>query len=106
MGGSDGLKAPTRLFEAAAWQYTIKVTCTCGRSGVFHPHALWWRFQRAGWDDDFTKARDRFYCRECWRTTYRKLRPAKFEVCRDKPTISLPMPDDREWKRAINRYRG
>ncbi|EQB09665.1 hypothetical protein L284_18760 [Novosphingobium lindaniclasticum LE124] len=102
----DGLRIPTLLFEAAAWQYSIKVTCACGRSAVFDPHALWHRFQRSRWDETFAKARDRFYCRECWRTKCRKLRPVKFETCREEPTVRLPMPDEREWKRAINRFRG
>ena len=103
---ADGLRIPTRLFEAAAWHYPIKVTCACGRSAVFDPHALWHRFERAGWDPTFAKARERFYCRDCWRTKCRKVRPAKFETCREEPTIHLPMPDEREWKRAINRFRG
>jgi hypothetical protein len=62
----DGLKEATQIFEAAAWQYAIKITCqACGHSAVFDAHALWWLFERKGWDDGFEDARKRFYCSAC-----------------------------------------
>lgn len=103
---ADDARTVTRIFEAAAWMYTLRATCSCGNASVFHPHALWWRFHRAGWDDALGKARSHFYCRVCWHKHCRKERPVRFEPCKDGPTIHLPLPDDREWKRAVNHYRG
>lgn len=102
----DGLREPTRIFEAAAWHYALRVRCECGNNAVFDPHALWWRFQRARWDDRFTKAIDRFYCRQCWERFCRKVRPGVLETCRDATTVLMPMPDEREWKRVLSRFRG
>lgn len=103
---ATGAGAVTRIFEAAAWMYTLKATCSCGHASVFHPHALWWRFHRAGWDDALGQARKRFYCSVCWHRHCRKVSPARFEPGKHTPTLHLPLPDDREWKRAVNRYRG
>jgi hypothetical protein len=88
-----GAEAVTRIFDAAVWMYTLKLTCACGNSIVFHPHAL-------------TEARARFYCRVCWQKHCRKMQPLRIEPCREGPTVHLPMPDDREWKRAVNHNRG
>jgi hypothetical protein len=101
-----GADAVTRIFDAAVRMYTLRLTCACGNSSVFHPHALWWRFHRAGWNDALTKARARFYCRVCWQKHCRKMQPLRIEPCREGPTVHLPMPDDREWKRAVNHNRG
>lgn len=86
--------------------YTIKASCNCGNASVFHPHALWWRFHRAGWDQSLRAAAGHFYCRACWEKHCRKVRPAKFDPVKESPTVHLPLPSDHEWKRAVNRFRG
>ncbi len=103
----DGLRMATNIFEAAAYHHTIKVECgKCRHVNYFQPHGLWWRFQRKGWDDDFRSAKDRLYCWDCWKRLKRKVRPTRIETCKNPPKLKLPLPDEREWKRALNRYRG
>ena len=77
----DGAKVATHIFEAAAWQYGIRATCRgCRHASVFDPHALWWLFERKGWDD--------------------------LALVREMPTVAtLPLPPETEWKRAISRFR-
>lgn len=95
-----GGRLPTSFFEAAAWHHFIIVTCRgCGREAVFNPHALWWLFERKGWDGRFRAAAGRFRCKRCAgraSVTWARERTA---------TVDLPMPCEREWKRAVNRFR-
>lgn len=102
----DGLKVATHIFEAAAWQYSVKPLCRCGHFGLFHPHGLWWYFDKRGWDDHFDRARVRFWCRDCAGRLGRRIRPDRIDAVKEPPQITLPLPDEREWKRAINRFRG
>lgn len=99
---ADGARVATRIFEAAAWQYAIRVTCAaCGHSSVLDPHALWWRFYRKGWDERLDRAGARLRCRSCGASG------ATLMPTRDAVTVDeLPLPPVNEWKRAINRFRG
>jgi hypothetical protein len=92
---------PRDVFEAAARQYSVRVTCTnCQHSLVFDPHELWWHFERKGWDQNFRRCGERFRCSVCLR------RSPAFELTRDEPERHrFPMPSPHEWKHAINRYR-
>lgn len=66
---------------------------------VFDSHALWWLFERRHWDDVMRHVGHRLKCRACGGR-------ACVSWSRDKAaTISLLMPDEREWKRAISRFR-
>ncbi|KPH62342.1 hypothetical protein [Novosphingobium sp. ST904] len=103
---ADGLKIANSIFEAAAWSYSIRLTCKCGHTAVFDPHALWWLFERRGWNGSFVQAKRRFYCSECKKQRSWRFTAITLETCSDPPTISLPMPDEPVWKRAINRFRG
>jgi len=102
------LKSPTCLFEAAAWHYAIKVSCACGRTATFDPHGLFWRFYKKGWPDDFRSARAKLWCQRCRARTGEKVRPRRLDLLNRYPEemVVLPMPDEREWKRLINRFRG
>ena len=44
------------LFDAAVRHETIKVSCQCGNVGIFDPHALWYLFERRGWNDRLADA--------------------------------------------------
>jgi hypothetical protein len=103
----DGLKHATHIFEAAAWQYAIKVRCRhCGHSAVFDPHAMWWLFDRNGWDDRLTEAARRFYCSACLNKRQCRVRQAQIDLVRESVTVQgLTMPDAASWKRALNRFR-
>lgn len=39
------------LFDVACRYHTVQVSCQCGNVGVFDPHALWYPFERKGWND-------------------------------------------------------
>ncbi|WP_448659210.1 hypothetical protein ACPVPU_01775 [Sphingomonas sp. CJ99] len=98
----NGLKQPTSLFEAAAWHRSIAATCpACGHQAIFDPHQLWWLFQRKRWHDGFGSLETRLRCTRCGR------RGARIDIQdRARATINLPWPDEREWKRALSRWRG
>ena len=103
---ANGLKVATRIFEAAAWHYSVKPVCgRCGHHALFHPHGLWWLFQRKGWDDRLSAAARRFRCIPCLTTEGKLVRQARLYLAKDTPTVVLPMPDEREWKRALSRFR-
>lgn len=102
----DDRKIASSIFEAASWGYAIKVICRCRNEGIFEPHGLWWRFRQKKWNDDLREAAARFYCRNCSQRYGRKVRPSTIETTGEPPRIRLPMPDEREWKRAVDRYRG
>lgn len=98
---ADGGQVPTTLFEAAAFHKTIKVRCpSCKREAVFHAAALWWLFQQRRWPAHLDYVPERLRCTGCGR------RGVPIVVGRDVPTVTrLPMPDEREWKRAVSRFR-
>ncbi len=102
----DGLRRATHIFEAAVWHYAVQVTCRCGHSAKFHAASLWWRFERKGWNDSFRDATRHFWCRQCAARIGRRVQPLRLEtVAWEKGVIELEMPDDREWKRAMRRFR-
>ena len=40
------------LFDAAVRHMTVQLRCPrCGWTAHFDPHAMWWLFDRKGWDD-------------------------------------------------------
>lgn len=101
----DGIPVATNLFEAAAWHKTIKVTCHCGHSVTFDPHGLWWLFEQKGWNMRFREARQYFACKPCGLDRRAKVRPSKIEPVSGMAEITLPMPPERELKRAQSRFR-
>jgi hypothetical protein len=103
---SDGLQIPTTAFEAAAWQDLVRVRCRCGHWATHDPHGLWWFCRRRSWNDHFADLQQRFYCTVCFAVDRRKVRPTSIDTCSSgDATITLPRPPDREWKRALRRYR-
>lgn len=103
----DGGRIATTIFEAAAWHYAVKPVCSrCPHSATFHPHALWWHFQRKGWSDSLADARARFWCRDCGRAVGTPIRPKVLELVRQTDDdVVLTMPPVHEWKRAVSRFR-
>lgn len=101
---ADGVRVPDSAFEAATFQTCVAATCSCGHVVVFDPHALWWHCFQRGWDDRFSQLRRRFYCSRCYATDKRKVEP-EFGTTKAEPTFDLPMPPEREWKRALRRVR-
>ncbi|MEJ5978863.1 hypothetical protein WG901_19575 [Novosphingobium sp. PS1R-30] len=101
----DGLRVATNVFEAALWKNSVRAACSCGQAACFQPHGLWNLCEKRGWSDEFRDLRPHLYCSRCWRERYRKVRPRTIEASDELPTIKLKMPDEREWKRALSRFR-
>ncbi len=89
------------LFDAATRHYATKVVCKrCGWTVIFDPHALWWFCKCRGVDMALRGLAGRFRCTVCGQ------RGPKLSLVRaNRSNSSLPMPDYREWKRAVSRYR-
>lgn len=102
----NGLGEPTTIFEAAAHRHNIRVACSdCGHASVYDPHQLWWLFERKGWVGTFSDAAKRFWCRACGTRLGHRVKHARIELTETDPTIILPFPDERVWKRAVSRFR-
>lgn len=102
----DGAPFPVTIFEAAALHYAVNVICArCRNSAVFEPGGLWWRFYKKRWNDHFSDARVRFWCTCCARGGIPRSRAHRLEAVRATPERYLPPPDEREWKRAVSRFR-
>ncbi|KFG91874.1 Symbiosis island integrase [Sphingobium herbicidovorans NBRC 16415] len=92
--------------DLGAAVYTVRVECRCRREAFFEAHGLWWKFQRKSWSDDFREAKHRFYCKSCSQRYGRKVRPVIMETSDQPARHHFPLPDEREWKRAVSRFRG
>jgi hypothetical protein len=94
------------LQHCALHRRTIELTCpSCQHVRRLDAVALWWMFERRGWDDRLPGAYKMLYCEACLVTAGRKIRPST-EITRDKPDARQPpYPDERTWKRAVSRYR-
>jgi hypothetical protein len=98
--GPDGQRIPTTLFEAAAWHLAIVAICRrCAHESVFHPHALWWLFQSKRWDDHFSSVTKRLKCTKCGAGAFMTWNRNR------EPTVTLPLPSQHEWKRAVAKFR-
>ena len=95
------------LWDAAVRGYSIKLTCrACGNVRILHGVGLWWLFERKGWSDGFREVRRRSVCLSCRQRCGKVVRNPKFELVHEEITGEpLPLPSDREWKRALARHR-
>jgi hypothetical protein len=95
------------LFDAAVRQYGIKLTCLrCKHVRVFHAHALWYLFERRGWDDRFSEVTRRAICLPCRDKHGATIRFPKLELVREDPTGEpLQLPPREVWRRALSRNR-
>ena len=66
---------------------------------------LWWLFHRKRWSDQFRDMRGRFYCTQCQIRYGKRVRPTYIGASDQPSQKELPMPDEREWKRALRRFR-
>ncbi|MGJ3647096.1 hypothetical protein ACLB0R_01305 [Sphingomonas sp. GlSt437] len=97
----SGLRMPTTIFECAAWHKQVVVTClVCQRRAVFDPHQIWWLCRRKGWEERLAAFRLRFKCNGCGQK-----RAQIGTSGTETPTVVLPWPDEREWKKAVSRFR-
>lgn len=103
----DGTREATSLFEAAAWHKSVKLTCgRCRHSITFNAHGLWWLFERKGWESNLRHVALRLYCKQCREAFGRRVRAPRIELVRESSDdFYFPLPDEREWKRAVSRFR-
>lgn len=58
------------------------------------------------WDGNLVKACQKFWRVRCGARTGKRVRPVRIELVDPSPDdIALPMPEEREWKRALSRFR-
>ena len=95
------------LFDAAVRQRRVRLTCAkCRHVTVFDAVALWWLFERKGWQDRFKDVRKRCVCLLCLHERGLKIRYPELELVGDPPTETrLPLPSEIEWKRELRRRR-
>jgi hypothetical protein len=94
------------LQHCALHRRTIRLTCPiCGHVRSFDAVALWWMYERRGWDDALPGAYRRMYCTACKSKRDAVVRP-RAEITRDRPDDRQPpYPDEATWKRLVSRYR-
>src|SRR5687767_11075448 len=94
------------LFDAAVRHRTVRLTCRrCGHAVSFASPALWWLFERKGWQDRFGQVEKRFHCPPCRDRHGEVVRPA-LDLVADPPTdTGLPLPSELDWKRELRRRR-
>lgn len=105
--GKEQYRAFTHITDCALFHRNLKLTCKrCGHVRVLSGHALWWLFERKGWDDRLTAIGARFRCAICWSTARTISRQPGIDVV-EEPTIGAqpPMPSERDWKRLVSRQR-
>ena len=109
----DGFKHPNHLWECVALHRLVRVECKqhlCGNVAIFDPADLFSLFHTRRWNDAFSVAVLRFYCRPCSRIAGFRVKNARLsDTCpmRSKATHHLPFSiSDTEWKNFLNRHRG
>ena len=106
--GKENYRPYRDLTDCALFHKNLRVKCRgCGAEKVFSGYALWWLFHKRGWDDSLRAAGRRFRCVSCSYGTRRRERSAvELSITHDTATgPQPPMPDEREWKRLVNRTR-
>ena len=95
------------LWDAAVRSYSIKLTCRqCQHVRILHGVGVWWLFERKGWSDTFYEVRRRALCTSCLRERGCICRKPKLDLVHEEITGEpLPLPSDREWKKALARHR-
>lgn len=105
MAVRDTVNPIWNLFDAATRRQNVRLSCPrCPHSEVYHSAALWRLFERNGWGDQLSAVGRHFYCPTCRRQRGVRVKPTMMLVDDDQ-TVSLPLPDQAEWKRATRRRR-
>lgn len=101
--GKEGWRvhAVRDLFDAAVQHLNVGVFCRrCRHRSVLCAVGLWYRFSRKGWQDMIRDVGRHLRCSQCGARN-----PAIELVTGAADGPALPLPDDREWKRALSRRR-
>lgn len=106
--GKENYRPYRHITDCALFHENVRVQCRrCRAEKIFSGYALWWLFEKRGWDDSLRSARRRFRCVRCSYDPKNRGRAAvELSLTRDEATgPQPPMPDEREWKRLVNRQR-
>lgn len=94
------------LYDAAIRHQSVRVACDrCRHSAIFQVAALWYHFNRRGWDDRFKHVQQRFFCLLCWHHRGVKVRPSLTFGDEPPTDTRFPMPSQGDWKREAARRR-
>jgi hypothetical protein len=95
------------LFDAAVRHRNVQLSCRrCGHTARFSGPALWWLFERKGWQDRFHEVARRFYCRRCLDRDGTKVRHPRLQLVGEPPTEAhLSLPSELDWRRELRRRR-
>ena len=106
--GKENYRPYRHITDCALYHENVRVRCQrCRAEKIFSGHALWWLFFKKRWDDALRTAGRRFRCTSCSYDSRGRARSrVELSITRDAPTgPQPPMPDEREWKRLVNRTR-
>jgi hypothetical protein len=106
--GKENYRPYRHITDCALFHANVRVRCQhCRSEKIFSGYALWWLFHRRRWDDALRTAGRRFRCANCsYAAKGRGRLAAEVSVTGDEPTgRQPPLPDEREWKRLVNRQR-
>lgn len=101
------VRPPHCLYELAMRRLTLQLRCRrCAHSVTFDPHALWWLFERKGWDQRLKAVGDRFHCQECAKLGRMPPSRPTVDITDHDPTdTTLRRPPMLEWTKAVRRRR-
>lgn len=105
--GKENYRPYRYVTDCALFHENLRVKCRrCGHEKIFSGYALWWLFHKRGWDDALRTAGRRFRCTSCSYGGSRRRSAVELTITRETATgPQPPMPDEREWKRLVNRQR-
>ena len=106
--GKENYRPYRHITDCALFHENLRVKCRgCSNEKIFSGYALWWLFHRKGWDDSLKIAGRRFRCIRCSYAAKGRGRSAvDLSLTRKEATgPQPPMPDERDWKRLVNRTR-
>ena len=91
------------LLDAAIRHRNVRLDCPqCRRVVILNGAAAWWLFERKRWAMKLSAVAIRFHCSACLRRRGERFRPRVCLVEQEADLDTLPLPDGREWKRALN----
>src|SRR5687768_12049480 len=106
--GKENYRPFRHITDCALFHENVRVKCrNCRAEKIFSGYALWWLFHKRGWDDALKTAGRRFRCVSCsYAVKSKSGAGAELSITREEPAgPQPPMPDEREWKRLVNRTR-
>lgn len=95
------------LEMAALHRRTLPLTCqVCPHFRLFEAMPVWWLFSTRHWSTALKDAPQRFWCSECRRLRFQKVRGPLIEITDEPPAgPQFDYPPKAEWNRLVRRHR-